>query len=369
MPQSFNAADYNAWSLKLLDAVSVATMSSRLSAGYITVGNRKVNPFRATTSVLLDNLAANEETITVTTLVNPFSQTNNPPTVISATFTKAHGTGCLVRSATFGLQEAVNDAFNVGGGLVIVDQNYMGDAGADAFTDIVGDDSVGILDIRDGLLQNYIWNGSAYVVNAAFADATYAGSASFQPVASDLTLEAAAGKNSPNSAFLAAIMGNLHGADLTKTGNILAGTIGEDSVTGTQATLFAKGGVIGIIADGVSASDGAVVALLDGDDGGTTTPFAMFKAIKLNSTSGNNPQYGLDLLSAVSGFLALVPTKADIRMADDVCILHGSGAPTDGVTGANFAGPGSEYIRTGTGDHYFNTNTKASPSWKLVTHA
>lgn len=198
------------------------------------------------------------------------------------------------------------------------------------------------------------------------ADSSHSG----QMVAQDLTVGVNAGKDiADGTAFIAPIMGNIHGASLTKTGNYLAGVIGEDSITGTQATTVAKGGVIGIVADGVSASDGAIIAILDGDGGGATTPLAMFKCVKLNSTANNNPQYGLDLLSAVSGFLALVPSKADIRMADDVCILHGSGAPVDGTTGADFAGPGSEYVRTGTGDHYYNTNTKASPTWKLVTHA
>lgn len=44
-------------------------------------------------------------------------------------------------------------------------------------------------------------------------------------------------------------------------------------------------------------------------------------------------------------------------------VMTGSGAPSNGVTGAGKAGPGSLYIRTGTGAIYANTNTKASPTW------
>jgi hypothetical protein len=199
----------------------------------------------------------------------------------------------------------------------------------------------------------------------AQANGTHSG----QMVPADLTVGVDAGKDSPDTAFIAPIMGNIHGDSLTKTGNYLGGVIGEDSITGAQATLVAKGGIIGIVADGVSVSDGAVLAILDGDGGGATTPLAMFKAIKLNSTGGNNPQYGLDLLSAVAGFLALVPSKADIRCANDLCFLQGAGAPTNGVTGANFAGTGSQYVNTTAGDSYINAGSKAVPAWKAITHA
>lgn len=165
-PQSYNAADYNSWSLSFRGPVAIATQGVELSAGYITVGNRKVNPFMATAPVLLDNLAADEEVVTVTSIVNPLSQNDFPRTSIVATFTKAHGKGCLVRTSTFGLQEAVNDAFNSGGGLVIIDNNFLGVAGATALDDVIGDTSVGILDTRDGALINYTWNGSAWIVNA-----------------------------------------------------------------------------------------------------------------------------------------------------------------------------------------------------------
>jgi hypothetical protein len=45
--------------------------------------------------------------------------------------------------------------------------------------------------------------------------------------------------------------------------------------------------------------------------------------------------------------------------------------PVDGTsgTGAGTAGKGSRYTDTTNGNLYLNANTKASPTWKLVTRA
>jgi hypothetical protein len=77
------------------------------------------------------------------------------------------------------------------------------------------------------------------------------------------------------------------------------------------------------------------------------------------------PDYGFDM-----GQLTGV-NKADARLLNNVAILTGNGAPTDGTsgTGANVAGPGSLYIDYTNANHYINANTKASPTWKLVTRA
>lgn len=57
------------------------------------------------------------------------------------------------------------------------------------------------------------------------------------------------------------------------------------------------------------------------------------------------------------------------QMADrDVWQVADAGAPTSGTsgTGVGFAGPGSVYTNTTTGQKYINTNTKASPTWSLL---
>lgn len=47
-------------------------------------------------------------------------------------------------------------------------------------------------------------------------------------------------------------------------------------------------------------------------------------------------------------------------------LISGAGAPTNGTTGANVAGPGSLYTDITNGVLYINTNTKASPTWTKV---
>jgi hypothetical protein len=202
-----------------------------------------------------------------------------------------------------------------------------------------------------------------------FTPPTYSGTASAQPVASDLTLGAAAGKNQPDTAFLSPVMGNLqNAAPLTKTGNVLGGVIGEDSVSGTQLTRQGKGGVVGIIGDGVTETDAAMLAVLDGDSGAVNGK-AMFGVKSNNSTPASGTDFGMDLSSpAHDGYLAVDSAfykKAPLRLVNDVCTLVGAAVPTDGVagTGAGVAGPGSDYRCTGTPGIYINTNTKASPTW------
>lgn len=52
----------------------------------------------------------------------------------------------------------------------------------------------------------------------------------------------------------------------------------------------------------------------------------------------------------------------------DVWQIADAGAPTNGTsgTGANFAGRGSSYVNTTTGDKYLNAGTKASPTWVII---
>ena len=204
---------------------------------------------------------------------------------------------------------------------------------------------------------------------------TYAKAGSHQPISADLTLTAGAGSTGSggDTDYLAAVMGNVLGADMAtaQDANYLAGVIGAFSITGTKRTTYPAGGVLGQITDGVTEADGAVVAYVDGDSA-VTKANAAFKAMCNNSTAGSGFNYGLDFYSpSHDGFLTLAILKADIRMTNEVCMLNGSGAPVDGVsgTGAGFAGPGSMYTRTSNGELYLNTNTKASPAWKIVTHA
>lgn len=198
----------------------------------------------------------------------------------------------------------------------------------------------------------------------------YDGTDSFQPVWGDFSLDAAAGSSDGSDpSFLAAMMGNIMGGSLTADANYLAGVIGAYSITGTKATTYPAAGVLGIIMDTVTDCNGAFLAVIDGDTG-VTKANAAYGVMSNNSTSGSGFNYGLDLYSpAHDSYLALAILKADIRMTNEVCIFNGAGAPVDGTTGANFAGPGSLYTRTSNGELYINTGSKVSPAWKIVTHA
>ncbi|HXN74931.1 MAG TPA: hypothetical protein VN855_00380 [Candidatus Acidoferrum sp.] len=200
----------------------------------------------------------------------------------------------------------------------------------------------------------------------------FSGSGSFQPVAPDLNVGPGVGSNNgSNPKYIAAVMGNILGDSLTNTANYLAGVIGAYSLTGTLASTYPAGAVLGQITDGVTDADGAFVAYVDGDSS-VTKANAAFKAMSNNSNAGSGFSYGLDLTSpAHDGYNALAILKADIRMSHDVCTFSGATAPVDGGsgTGAGFAGTGSLYIARDTGKGYLNGGSKATPAWKIITSA
>ena len=116
-------------------------------------------------------------------------------------------------------------------------------------------------------------------------------------------------------------------------------------------------------------SSGGTIAKLVGID----IAFAMTTAptygagIAMYSQGGQVLDYGIDFTN--EGSYGLNPDKAELRLSHDVCIMVGSGAPTDGTsgTGAGYAGPGSLYIdyTASTVDNlYSNEGTKASPDWE-----
>lgn len=192
---------------------------------------------------------------------------------------------------------------------------------------------------------------------------------SFQILPIDLNLAAAAGSTASNPKFLSPVMGNLIGASLTKQGNYLGGLIGAYSVSGSKATHYGAGGVMGIIMDGVSAADGAFIAVVDGDSGAVNATAAL-KGMMNNSTAGSGFDYAVDMYApSHDGFNALAINKGMSRSPNQVVNgLEGSGAPTSGGsgTGLNYAAKGSDYVDYASGKHYVNYGTAASPSWAVV---
>ena len=205
---------------------------------------------------------------------------------------------------------------------------------------------------------------------------------SYQIVAADLEMNAGAGTSEAGDTdFKAPAMFHVTGADLTKLHNYIAGVIGANSITGTKSTVLPLAAVLGLIFDGVTAIDGIIVAHIDGDDPSTqTNARAAFAVSMANTHASSGVEYGVDLQFVPSAGLntllsgnakAFKITKALFRSPNDVCDLEGSGVPTDGEagTGAGFAGKGSRYTDYTNANLYINANTKASPTWKLVTRA
>lgn len=65
-------------------------------------------------------------------------------------------------------------------------------------------------------------------------------------------------------------------------------------------------------------------------------------------------------------FLFFNAVLLNVNNVSGFTVLQGDGAPTDGVTGADIAEPGTLYVDTSSPDYYMNGGTLASPVWKLV---
>lgn len=220
------------------------------------------------------------------------------------------------------------------------------------------------------VLENQFGEVSQNIVSSGPQGEPYEGAGSYQVLGPDLTVgEDVGSDDSSDPSFIGPIMGNLIGADLAKEANYLGGLIGAYSLTGTSASLYPKGAVLGIVMDEVDVADGCFVAVIDGDSG-VTKANAAFKARMLNSTAGSGVDYGLDLYDPGFGdYDPLAILKADLRLSNQVCIFSGATAPVDGTTGDNFAGPGSLYIARDTGKAYLQAGLITSPVWKIITSA
>src|SRR3990167_3273166 len=104
--------------------------------------------------------------------------------------------------------------------------------------------------------------------------ASYAGSGSNQAISGDLNVGAAVGVSTANtSKYIAGGMFNLIStANLTNTRNNMAGAWGKYTVTGTNASVLAKAGVVGECA--ASSCDAAIVAVISDGEGATVAPRA-----------------------------------------------------------------------------------------------
>lgn len=225
----------------------------------------------------------------------------------------------------------------------------------------------------------------------------YAGATSRQALSGDLNVAAGAGTSaSGGHAYLNGGMGNvILNGNMTGTKNTVTGLVGKYDITGTNASTYPKGGVVGEVGGAKagqvsSGSDGAVIAVLGGDEGPVQSRAAFtvdFENTGAHAIGTSYFQFGLDLQGpgAHSGYMSGRYEMGFMRLGGaynnagvvetvaDVCVLSGTAVPTDGTsgTGAAQCGAGSLYIRqSGSASKiYINGNTKASPTWKLVTSA
>ena len=153
--------------------------------------------------------------------------------------------------------------------------------------------------------------GDSVVVSSS----TQAGSAAFQAGNFDFNVGAAYGSSTATApVYGAGVMGNILGATLTATQNILAGVIGKYTITSTNASVLGKAGVIGEVGDASDSADAAVLAVLGGDTT-TSTPGAAFGVMSMNSTAASKFNFGLDLYrAAVGSYPALSYGTAAIRL-------------------------------------------------------
>jgi hypothetical protein len=155
------------------------------------------------------------------------------------------------------------------------------------------------------------------------------------------------------------------------TFNHVAGLAGNFAVIGTYSNNGLMAGVLGIINTNTLSGDAAVMAFMQGDSG-TTTARAAYGVAMAQTTYASGFDYGIDLkiqdpVLEGGGPSSVQPyKKANIRMENDVVFMNAAGVPTNGTTGANFAGKGSLYVDISSGILYINTNTLASPTWTVV---
>jgi hypothetical protein len=99
-------------------SIVVQTASINLPDG------RTIYPYNVTAPILVGS-GSNQEQVTPTAVSNCFNLATGAGTcTITASFSNTHSNGDPVQSATAGLAEAIYDAFNAGGGLVAIDNQW-----------------------------------------------------------------------------------------------------------------------------------------------------------------------------------------------------------------------------------------------------
>ena len=145
--------------------------SLTLAYGFITLSDgTKIFPLNTNTPVTV-GIGTNAETVTPSA-VSGNGNTSYDGVSFTATFANTHGTGDLVASWTFGLQEAINAAYGAGGGVVIVDSRWATFGGTSAILAaavLPTNGSVAIQDQRGAGLQFWQSRATGAVISAPSA--------------------------------------------------------------------------------------------------------------------------------------------------------------------------------------------------------
>lgn len=113
----------------------------------VTTDGQSFFPLNTNAPTLVGN-GSNQETVTPSAVSGATDPTPGNSS-FTGTFTKIHGQGDSLRSATFGLQEAIDFANSVGGGVVLIDAAWASAGGTTAIKNAAVFPSPTIVTITD----------------------------------------------------------------------------------------------------------------------------------------------------------------------------------------------------------------------------
>jgi hypothetical protein len=120
----FVAYNYGLWSLQMYSApAGTGSQTFTLSNSTVTLSDgRRIMPFNTNSPIYVGTEKVTPSAVGTGCIIGNISQ---GACVITATFSNTHTTADPIRPATFGLQEALNDAGSAGGGAVTIDQSWV----------------------------------------------------------------------------------------------------------------------------------------------------------------------------------------------------------------------------------------------------
>lgn len=167
----FYANAFNTWQAKLFFGMPAGPGAGLVAGGgAVTLKDGTViYPFNVNAPLIWDYGQAGAENVATVGVVgcNSYSTIEPPACAVAAVFANAHGRGATLKSGTAGLQEALNYAYQRGGGIVVIDQPWVNDGGTDAMLGLAaGYANVTIQDFRGPVPQ---WKSLAPTTLVALA--------------------------------------------------------------------------------------------------------------------------------------------------------------------------------------------------------